>query len=96
MICYQHCAQIYSCLPDLGVLLSSLCDKELINITYQKSNHIFMHWDWCEETFKDQLQTHMPNKKKKLRHIKKLIAGNANLLNKRNSVYQMMLINTEY
>jgi len=54
-----------------------------------------MHWDWCEETFKDQLQTHMPNKKK-LRHIKKLIAGNANLLNKRNSVYQMMLINTEY
>lgn len=27
-----------------------------------------MHWDWCEETFKDQLQTHMPNKKKTKAH----------------------------
>jgi len=39
---------------------------------------------------------HICQIKKKLRHIKKLIAGNANLLNKRNSVYKMMLINTEY
>jgi len=29
-------------------------------------------------------------------NIKKVIAGDANFLNKRNSVYQMMLINTEY
>jgi len=37
----------------------------------------------------------MPNKKKVM-NIKKVIAGDANFLNKRNSVYQMMLINTEY
>jgi hypothetical protein len=38
----------------------------------------------------------MPNKKTNLRHIKKVIAANANLLNKRNGFYQLMLINTEY
>ena len=55
-----------------------------------------MHWDWYERTFKDQLPTHILPNKKKLTHIKKVVAANDNFLNKRNSVYQMMLINTEY
>lgn len=44
------------------VVLSNLCDKECIDMTYSRSNHLFMQgysWDWYKTAFKDWLPTHI-------------------------------------